>query len=74
LQKKRLGLDFELNSNYNRLREGDVITTIGATLRVYHTPGHAADHCVLKLDEESSLFSGDHVFVFSFFIGQPIFC
>ena len=37
--------------------EGD----IAHTLRVLHTPGHAANHLCLVLEEDGLLFSGDHV-------------
>jgi glyoxylase-like metal-dependent hydrolase (beta-lactamase superfamily II) len=47
--------------NFHRLDHGDVIRTEGATLVAYHTPGHAFDHCSFWLQEEKSLFSGDHV-------------
>lgn len=33
----------------------------GHTLRVIHTPGHAANHLCLVLAEDGLLFSGDHV-------------
>lgn len=32
-----------------------------ATLRVVHTPGHASNHLCFRLDEEATLFTGDHV-------------
>jgi glyoxylase-like metal-dependent hydrolase (beta-lactamase superfamily II)/8-oxo-dGTP pyrophosphatase MutT (NUDIX family) len=37
--------------------EGDICHT----LRVVHTPGHAANHLCLVLEEDGLLFSGDHV-------------
>jgi endoribonuclease LACTB2 len=56
-----IGLDFEVNSGYHRLSEGELLRTEGASLRVFWTPGHAPDHVVVLLEEERSLFSGDHV-------------
>jgi glyoxylase-like metal-dependent hydrolase (beta-lactamase superfamily II) len=54
-----IGLDFELNSNYHRLFDGELVSTEGASLRILWTPGHASDHIVVLLEEEHSLFSGD---------------
>jgi len=47
------------------LADGERLVLQGAglchTLRVLHTPGHAANHLCLVLEEDGLLFSGDHV-------------
>jgi recombination protein RecT len=41
--------------------KGPAATTLTHTLKVMHTPGHAANHLCLVLLEDGLLFSGDHI-------------
>ena len=43
------------------LTDGDVLTGHGFTFEVLHTPGHISNHLCFALEEESTLFTGDHV-------------
>ncbi|MBT9552925.1 MAG: MBL fold metallo-hydrolase [Hydrogenophaga sp.] len=51
------------------LADGERLVLVGAdgdrlsnhTLQVVHTPGHAANHLCLLLEEDGLLFSGDHI-------------
>jgi len=43
------------------LDDGCAIETEGATLRGFHTPGHAPDHLCFMLEEDRGLFTGDNV-------------
>ena len=50
-----------MDKTYTYIKDGEVVKTDGATLRLIHTPGHATDHLVLTLQEENTIFSGDCV-------------
>ncbi len=41
--------------------DGDVLSTSEYRLRTVHTPGHASNHLCFLLEEERTLFSGDHI-------------
>jgi len=48
-----------------------VIAGAAATLRVVHTPGHASNHLCYLLEEEETLFTGDHVMQLSTVVINP---
>jgi ribonuclease/clavin/mitogillin len=48
-------------SAFEPVADGELVLCEGATLRLLHTPGHAADHLVVMLEEEQSMFTGDNV-------------
>lgn len=43
------------------LQGGERLVVGDATLRVIHTPGHASNHLCYLLEDEKTLFTGDHV-------------
>ena len=53
------------------LRDGDVVEGDGWTLEALHTPGHASNHLCYLLQEEATLFSGDHVMGWSTTVVSP---
>jgi glyoxylase-like metal-dependent hydrolase (beta-lactamase superfamily II)/8-oxo-dGTP pyrophosphatase MutT (NUDIX family) len=53
------------------LAGGERIALDGSTLRVIHTPGHASNHLCYLLEEEKTLFTGDHVMQSSTVVINP---
>lgn len=43
------------------LRDGDMLSGDGWTIKAVHTPGHTANHLCFLLQEENTLFVGDHI-------------
>jgi glyoxylase-like metal-dependent hydrolase (beta-lactamase superfamily II) len=55
-----------------RLGDGEVAAMgDGWTMRGIHTPGHTSNHMCYSLDEESALFTGDHVMGWSTTVVSP---
>ena len=44
-----------------KLNDGDLVDGTEWGLQILHTPGHAPNHLCLYLEEERSVFTGDHV-------------
>lgn len=44
-----------------KLGDGDTVETTEFRIRAIHTPGHASNHLCYLLEEERTLFSGDHI-------------
>ena len=53
------------------LEHGDSIAGEGWTLRAVATPGHTSNHLCFALDEEKTLFTGDHVMGWSTTVVSP---
>lgn len=56
----------------DRVSDGDVVVGAGGlTMTAVHTPGHTSNHVCWTLDEESVLFTGDHVMGWSTTVVSP---
>ncbi|HEX7873170.1 MAG TPA: MBL fold metallo-hydrolase [Sphingobium sp.] len=53
------------------LSDGDTVEGAGWTLRAVHTPGHTSNHLCFALEQESALFTGDHVMGWSTSVVSP---
>ncbi len=53
------------------LGDGAVVSGPGWTLEAIETPGHASDHLCFALNEEATIFSGDHVMGWSTTVVSP---
>ena len=51
----------DLTAGQDNIVDGQTFKTEGATLRAFHSPGHAVDHMALVLEEENAMFTGDNV-------------
>lgn len=53
------------------VRCGDVISGDDWTIEAIHTPGHTSNHMCYALNEENTLFSGDHIMGWSTSVVSP---
>jgi glyoxylase-like metal-dependent hydrolase (beta-lactamase superfamily II) len=55
-----------------RVRDGEVVVdAAGLTMTAVHTPGHTSNHTCWTLEQESVLFTGDHVMGWSTTVVSP---
>jgi len=53
------------------IRNGHIIKGEGWTMEAIHTPGHTSNHLCYALQEENTLFSGDHIMGWSTSVVSP---
>ena len=64
------GADFDFQPD-QKMSDGDRVSGPNWTLEAVHTPGHTANHLCFDLNEEATLFSGDHVMGWSTTVIAP---
>jgi glyoxylase-like metal-dependent hydrolase (beta-lactamase superfamily II) len=64
------GADFDFQPD-QKMSNGDRVSGPDWTIAAVHTPGHTANHLCFDLNEEATLFSGDHVMGWSTTIIAP---
>ena len=57
---KREGADTSFSPDVF-LKDGDIVHGGDWTIKAVHTPGHCSNHLCFELEQEQSLFTGDHV-------------
>lgn len=71
------GVEIEESTDYDfapthTVADGEVVVAgVGITMSAVHTPGHTSNHMCWTLDEESTLFTGDHVMGWSTTVVSP---
>lgn len=55
----------------HKLVDGDTVSGDGWTLRAIYTPGHTANHLCFMLEEEQTLFCGDHIMAWATTVISP---
>jgi len=53
------------------IRDGHIVKGEGWTMEAIHTPGHTSNHLCYALQEENTLFSGDHIMGWSTSVVSP---
>lgn len=48
-------------SGQRDIKDGQIWTVEGATIRAVHAPGHSVDHMCFVLEEEQAMFTGDNI-------------
>jgi len=64
------GADYDFAPD-ETIGDGDVVAGAGWTFEAVHTPGHTSNHLCFALEEERTLFTGDHVMGWSTSVISP---